>query len=323
MDYLEKFAKLNTIQELLKNFDSISHAIILTSEDEIFLDCFAKLIVMQKNCNGQKKPCFDCVNCKKIVDGNSVDVEYFGTDKPIVVDDSLQIVADSFVVPLELDKKYFILKNFDLATTSAQNKLLKVIEEPQSFDTFILLTTNLNAVLPTIKSRCEVHSLPRLSQNELQFLFEYRLNEARKYNIALEYANGNLTALETIYDDESFLTLYELAIKTLTLMQNSSKILEFASEISKYKTELDKFLEIVSSFYFDMLKIKNGKPDAVQNKQVFNQLNLLCNGYSEYAIINILKEIDQSNLKLKFNANQNAVVDNLLLKILEIKHICK
>jgi DNA polymerase-3 subunit delta' len=322
MDYIKKFCALSKVKNLLKKLENSSHAIILSSKDSIFLDCLAKLLIMQENCE-KKEICFDCANCKKILDGNAIDVEYFGYQKTIVVEDSEQIVADSYIVPLEFEKKYFVLKDFDKATVSAQNKLLKIIEEPQRFDKFILLTTSAPSILPTVRSRCEIYNLPKLTIEELSTLFEYELNDAMHYKTSLFCADGNLTQLEQIYADKNFMELCDLALKVLTNMKNSTMILEFSSAILSYKGELKKFLQILSSYYADMLCIKNGKTNFVQNKQIEVQLKLVAETYSTLAIINILKYINGIMQSLNFNVNASGVVDNLLLKILEIKYICK
>ena len=82
-------------------------------------------------------------------------------------------------------------------------------------------------------------------------------------------------------------------------------------------------LEILSSLYRDLLVIKSGELSLVQNKEQINILMVLANGISNLAIIKIIKEIQSIKEKLKYNASLNGVIDNLLLKILEIKHLCK
>ena len=113
MDYTKKFYDLQKVKNLLQQLNSSSHAILLSSKDSLFLDAFAKLFVLGHCCNSGSI-CFECSNCKKILNGNSVDVELFGYQKPLVVEDSSQIIADSYVVPLEFENKYFIIKDIDL-----------------------------------------------------------------------------------------------------------------------------------------------------------------------------------------------------------------
>ena len=267
--------------------------------------------------------CFICNNCQKVIDDNALDVLHFGNEKGIVVDDSEKIVQESYVVPYEFKNKYFILHNFENATQQAQNKLLKIIEEPQSYDKYIFLTSNLDAVLMTIKSRCEVFDVPRFSTEELKSIFDFDIGSAKKVSFGAEYSAGNLTKLENTYSDEDFNDMYSLCIKLLTNLNSSANILEYSSKICKYREKLDIILEILSSLYRDMLAIKSGQTNLVQNKEQTNILLVLANGISSLAILNIVKEIQSVKEKIKFNASISGAIDNLLLKILEIKHLCK
>ena len=318
-----KVSQLKKYQNFLTKLKDASHAVILTSADKMLLDIIAKLFVMQNECKDEKQPCFICSNCQKIIDNNAIDILYFGSEKSILVEDSEKIVEDSYILPLEFKNKYFILKDFDLATIQAQNKLLKIFEEPQSFDRFVLLTTNLDAVLSTVKSRCEIFEVPRFDEDELKSIFDFEIGDGKKVSFSSEYANGNITKLNEVFNDEDFFVIYSLCQKLLTNMQNSSQILEFSSQIIKYKPKIDMFFNILQSFYYDMLLIKNKKNSLIQNKEFVNGLTVLANSISELAITKIISEIQFVSQKLKFNSNFNGTIDNLLLKILEIKFICK
>lgn len=323
MNFCKQFYKLQKVKNLLLQLKNSAHAVLLCSKDDIFLHSFAKLFVLSQSCQSGGEICFECSNCKKVLNQTSVDVEFFGYQKPLVVEDSAQIVADSFVVPLEFENKFFIIKDIQNATLPAQNKLLKVIEEPQKFDRFILTTTAVDAVLPTIKSRCQTVVLPKLTADELTQIFGFKLNDAKNFNISLGYADGNLSKLDALYNDKNFVALFDLTLNMLSNMRNSSMVLEYSSKITGFGSEFGKFLQILNSFYADMLCIKQNRPQYVLNKQVQTQLEIIAKSYTELAIINIQKHINKANLKYNYNANLNGLVDNLLLKILEIKFLCK
>lgn len=321
--YLFKISQLEKYKNFVDRLLGGKHAIILQSDDELLLDAIYKFLIMKYECLDKNKPCFICSNCQKILDETAVDVELFGKEKNILVEDSQKIVEDSFVLPLEFKSKYFVLNNFENATVQAQNKLLKIIEEPREFDKFILLVSNLNQVLPTIKSRCEIFSIPKFDNVELQKIFDYKLNEGDKFNFACQYSNGNLTTLNNIFYDEKFVEIYNLCRKILTEMRNSSFVLEFSSNIIKNKDRIDTFFEILTSLYMDILYIKEGKTNLVKNQKIINELLVLSNEMNELAVLNIIKEIQLASQKITSNANFAGVIDNLLLKILEIKHLCK
>ena len=321
--YLFKVKELKKYRDFLGLLKKSNHAIILHTTDTMLLEIVAKLAVMQFECESDNGPCLICQNCQKILDGNAIDVEYFGNSKNIVVEDSETIVADSYVLPIQFKNKYFVLSNFENATTQAQNKLLKVIEEPQKFVKFIILASNLDGVLSTIRSRCEIYDVPKFDDEELKNLFDFKLGEGKKLGFSTEYANGSLTKLDAIYNDEDFESINELCQKITTNMLSSANVLEYSSKILKYKSKIDMVLDILESIYRDMLVVRLQKNDLVQNKQFLNGIVVLANSTNNVALTNIIKEIEKTKQKIKYNANLSGVVDNLLLKILEIKHICK
>ena len=322
-NYTFKISQLPKYKTFLETLKNSNHAIILFSKDKLLLDAVSSLYVMMQECENDYKPCMFCETCQKIIDRNALDVEYFGEDKNIMVDDSENIVNSSYVVPYEFKNKYFVLKNFNDATIQAQNKLLKVIEEPQSFDKFLLLVNNLDAVLSTIKSRCQIYTVPKFSIEELKSIFDFEVGQGKKVSFGAQFADGNLTALNNIYSDEEFEEIYSLCIKILTNLKTSRDVLEYSSLILKYKEKLNLVLEILCLLYRDLLAIKQDKQNLVHNKEQINVLLVLANSEKELALVNIIKEIEGVKQKLKYNANINGVIDNLLLKILEIKYICK
>ena len=320
MEIEKKIWQLDCIRQKLFELKDSSHAILIASPDKILRDNFAKLLIMQEVCSSEQKPCFMCPNCKKVVDSNAVDVEVFGIGKQILVGDSAKIVADSFVVPLEFEKKYFVLTDFENATEQAQNKLLKVIEEPQRFDKFVFLTGNLAPILPTIKSRTEIFFLPQLSTKELMYVFD-DFDDKAKLSKAIEDADGSITMCQQILDDQDYSKMFDLATRLITSMQSTAMMLDYSNEILSFKGKLPQFLKILLSLFVDLLAQKSGRePKHIEIK---SQFEIASHQYSVLALTKIIEQINSANAKLKVNLSQSEIVDNLLLKILEIKYICK
>ena len=321
MRYEKQIYGIENCKKLLDAIKNCSHAIILESKDELLLDGFANLVILQDVCQFVKKPCFECANCQKVLNGNAIDVEIFGQEKSILVADSNKIVNDSFVVPLEFEKKYFLLKSFDRATEQAQNKLLKVLEEPQKFDKFILLTTNFDAILPTIKSRAEIFRLPILTNEDLFEILKNEFYEKEKLNKAILLSNGNLSKCLQILKDDDYFEMYNLCEKLVMFMTTSGQILEYASEILKFKDKIEDFFKILLDLYVNLLSIKSNTNTKLDAKQ--SQLKVIAGKYNELAITRIIKEINLAITKIKSKISTNEIVDNLLLNILEIRYLCK
>ena len=89
--------------------------------------------------------------------GNHPDLIYVTHEKPasIGVDDVRRQINDTIQVkPYSSAHKIYIVDEAEKMTVQAQNALLKTIEEPPAYAVILLLTTNAEAFLPTILSRC-------------------------------------------------------------------------------------------------------------------------------------------------------------------------
>ena len=65
-----------------------------------------------------------------------------------------QVIHDVAIKPYCSPHKIYIIADADLMTPQAQNALLKTIEEPPEYAVILLLTSNADSLLPTIRSRC-------------------------------------------------------------------------------------------------------------------------------------------------------------------------
>ncbi len=119
------------------------------------------------------RPCGQCRHCRKVLRGDFPGIHPDVTAitrglsakgaprTEIVVDQIRELVRDASVLPNEAAGKVYIFPEADAMNIAAQNALLKLLEEPPSFVTFLLCTESRDALLPTVRSRCaEVRTAP-------------------------------------------------------------------------------------------------------------------------------------------------------------------
>lgn len=98
-----------------------------------------------------------CHACRQVLSGNHPDLIYVTHEKPasIGVDEIREQINNTIMIrPYSSYYKIYIVDEAEKMTVQAQNALLKTIEEPPSYAVILLLTTNQDAFLPTILSRC-------------------------------------------------------------------------------------------------------------------------------------------------------------------------
>ena len=139
----------------------------------------AAAMVCQEEQEG-KRPCRRCGQCKKAFSGVHPDVKHItgpGEGKPITVDQIRDLRADAYIRPNEGRRKVYLLENAGEMNPSAQNAMLKLLEEGPEYAAFLLLSDNPGAVLETIRSRCEQFPLAPVSLGESEAFLREKFPE--------------------------------------------------------------------------------------------------------------------------------------------------
>ncbi len=102
-------------------------------------------------------------HCRSIKTSNSLDVSEIDAASNNGVDDARALIERSSFAPVMRRYRVFLLDESHMLTQQSQNALLKCIEEPPPHVVFILCTTEVHKVLPTIVSHCQVFHFRALS----------------------------------------------------------------------------------------------------------------------------------------------------------------
>lgn len=147
----------------------LSHAYIISgprgSGRHTLANLMAASLVCQKTGD---RPCGCCGPCKKAVGGIHPDIiTVSGPEgKPVSVEQVRSLRTDVHIRPNEAQRKIYFLERADHMNQSAQNAMLKLLEEGPAYAVFLLLAENAGGLLETIRSRCESIALQPLTHSE-------------------------------------------------------------------------------------------------------------------------------------------------------------
>ena len=252
----------------------------------------------------------------RIEKGIDLDVKvYPKNEEKLLVADAKEIVAEASVKPVNLPYKIFIIKNIDISTEEAQNKLLKVLEEPAKNVYFLLSAQRADSVLPTIRSRCDKIKVGPLSQTEISTICDNEL--------AVILGDGYIGKTLFLSQKEELKEIADFAVSLLTELKSSKDVLKYSKRFLEHMGELDLVLRIMSLCIEDMIKIKCDSLELCKFKPYFNDLKGVEMEFSVEALCEISKLIENLLKKFDFNANATIALDNFLLKMLEVKYLCK
>ncbi len=157
-------AVVTTLTNQLKS-GRIGHAYMFCGTRGTGKTTVAKILAKALNCEnpGDNGPCGECAHCQSIEDGSSMNVIEIDGASNNGVADVRQIVDEVNYPPMDGGRKVYIIDEVHMLSESAFNALLKTLEEPPSYLTFILATTDPQKVIPTIQSRCQRYDFKRIS----------------------------------------------------------------------------------------------------------------------------------------------------------------
>ena len=139
------------------------HAIILEGEDGLGKRTLARELAAYLVCRSEgEKPCYECAQCIKAQKGVHPDIfehSAAGGARSFHVEVIRDVIKDVYMSPNEAEYKIYILGNAHCMSESAQNALLKVLEEPPAYAVFILTAASKSMLLETVLSRAVTISL--------------------------------------------------------------------------------------------------------------------------------------------------------------------
>ncbi|MBR0231459.1 MAG: DNA polymerase III subunit gamma/tau [Clostridia bacterium] len=134
----------------------VSHAYLFCGTRGTGKTSAAKILAKAVNCEHPKdgNPCNECASCRSIDNGSATDVLEIDAASNNRVDNVRDLRDEVVYPPSVLKKRVYIIDEVHMLTDSAFNALLKTLEEPPEYVVFVLATTELNELPPTIISRC-------------------------------------------------------------------------------------------------------------------------------------------------------------------------
>jgi DNA polymerase III subunit gamma/tau len=159
---------IHTLKNAL-NGGTLAHAYLFTGPRGTGKTSTARLLAKTINCPNTKdgEPCNACEQCREITAGNSFNVIEIDAASNRGID-SIRDLREKVMMPPSTGKyKVYILDEAHMLTTEAFNALLKTLEEPPPHAIFVMATTDVHKMLPTVLSRCQRFDFKRITTQQI------------------------------------------------------------------------------------------------------------------------------------------------------------
>ena len=318
-------------EDIVKHFKSsielgkVSHAYILNGEKGVGKKTLAFVVAKSLQCEtGEPDPCGRCKSCLQAESGNQPDIIWVNHEKPNVISvDEIreQIVNDVSLKPYSSRYKIYIIPDAQLMNPAAQNAILKTLEEPPEYAIIILLTSNIDKILPTIISRCLVLNFqPIENMDVIEYLVTNLQVEASKAKFCADFAQGNLGKAVRLAISPDYNELKEDSIRLLSHIQDMDidDIIRAVKSMGKYKLDITDYIDIMTMWFRDILMVKiSNSPNKAIFKNEYSVMKKQASKVSYEGIERILEAMEKLKIRLEANFNFDIAMELMLLTIKE------
>lgn len=274
---------------------------------------FAQLIFCQQDAQ-PPTVCRTCLACRKVDSGNHPDLQFIRPEGSLLRIGQIRELQKQIIYePLEASRKVYILTDVERMNAEAENCLLKTLEEPPASSVLILLTSNIQVLLPTTRSRCQILQFHPMPTQELTTVLMDRFSVAPEQATTLSIASGGAIG------------------KAITQLEKGGVLTEEVPDILKETDLLAAFrlaenfkdnpetLESLVTWYRDLLFLQQGAPiELITHIHSLEELQSLAPRYSRLRIQQAIQTIfDTKSLIENTNTNATLALEVMCLKLLK------
>ena len=294
----EKIIGNDDNKKLLENTvrsNNVLHSYLFFGTEGIGKKVFAKEFSKMILCNSKdEKPCNKCKSCIEF--DNNPDFFVIEPDgSSIKIEQIRQMQKSILEKPIESNKKVYIINDAETMTKEAQNCMLKTLEEPQDFIVIILIASNENNILPTVKSRCTKIFFRNLDDADIIKYVNEKNSGIDINKDILKLCNGSILKAEFVIQKIDILDKIKDFVMNID-RQNELVFFQNNQLFYDNKDDIILLLEYVNILLFEKIKGNLGN----------------INGF-----INSMKIVESTKLKLINSNNYDMTIDNMLLKMWE------
>lgn len=341
--HLDEVVGQEHVVNVLKNSitkNKISHAYLFCGPRGTGKTSIAKLFARAVNCeNPDQVICGTCDNCLAVADGTHPDLIEIDAASNNGVDEIRGLIEKVKYTPILGKYKVYIIDEVHMLSQGAFNALLKTLEEPPSHVVFILATTEIHKVLPTIISRCQRYDFNRIGEVDIAKRLDYVLNnenveaEQGVSKLIASLSGGGLRNALTILEQAIVLADDQITVNqiydTNGIITDQDKINLFDSireqqmealvnqiaMMNEKSVNIDRLMMGLVSGLKDSIIYSHTKSDALVNENSLMFIHYLAETLQVHERLKVIEKLLSYTDKMKFSQNQSTYFEVAMVDV--------
>ena len=262
--------------------------------------------------------CGLCPACRKVESGNHPDVVVITPQGQFIkIEDIRDLRNQMRFRPLEGPKRIFILVDAERMNIASANSLLKTLEEPSLVNVLILVSSRPYQLPMTILSRCQKLRFHPIPSDIVARYLEAKLGLDGETAAALAASSGGSIGRAVEMHGESYLARRKQFIEKICEgFSDPMKGILFAGDFGKDRQEIQLRLEILKSWYRDLLVYKEtGETKKLVHQDFAEAVESMAGGMTPSEILRALETVEWAYKALEKNANKQLTLEAMTFKL--------
>ena len=291
------------------------HGLIFSGPEGVGKHACATMLAKALNCRNAAIGdfCDVCPSCRKIESGVHPDVITATVQEDatqIKIAQVREILSVLDLQPLEGRNKVFIIDPADALTPGAANALLKGLEEPPENTFFVLMTVNVQELLLTVRSRCQIYQFTPLTLDEIR---QHGITD----ELTIRWSQGSIGRARSLdisrLKGERSIMIDFLETAFTATQDEFQDLLGVSSELGRAKQDFDSRMTVLSVLLADVLYIKEGMRYKIVNIDIEAKLTQIAALVSSERLVRVSEFLRFIESSLKNNVNRQMLTDMLAI----------